>query len=373
MAFIEATYEQQIAQLAEFAKTVAPSFAASAKAADTLSSLVELIPALLAHSDSESALNSIVHLSVKSDGAVQKSNVAKLTSTLAAASSTDFAQQRLNLLVKVFNSLSATSPLRYTVFLGILSLAPLTSAVPSIVQQLESLPKWCKEWSVSRADQLVLYRAVYALLIKANQSKQACDILAKFLQQYNGASTSDLQSVKQDAVNLLSQALQSRDVFHLDEVLQLGAVEQLKGAPVHAAAHVLAQGDYAAYRAWLAANSTALTELGVTDDILARKVRLQQLAKLCSAESTVSFSKIAEVLQVDAVQVENWVIDVIGSGLVEAKIDQINENVIVTRSTLTAFGPAQWASLKTQLESWQANLAEVSRVIQTVASQTAAE
>ena len=60
---------------------------------------------------------------------------------------------------------------------------------------------------------------------------------------------------------------------------------------------------------------------------------------------------------------------VIRTGLVEAKVDQLNKQVIVSRATRSTFDKAQWQTLHSRLKAWQKNLADVQRVLTNVQTQ----
>ena len=59
------------------------------------------------------------------------------------------------------------------------------------------------------------------------------------------------------------------------------------------------------------------------------QVRLLNLAYICAGHNTVAFGTIASALSIDESAIEEWVIDLIRVGLVEAKVDQVNSQVIV--------------------------------------------
>ena len=114
-----------------------------------------------------------------------------------------------------------------------------------------------------------------------------------------------------------------------------------------------------------------------------RKIRLLSLAYLCAENTSVDFSAVATALGVETADVEMWIIDgeswqvvctvdgivmaqslrtsanlpglilplarscaVIRVGLVEAKVDQVNQRVHVNRSKCTKFDQSQWEELR---------------------------
>ncbi|KAM5581166.1 hypothetical protein ABKV19_010405 [Rosa sericea] len=94
-------------------------------------------------------------------------------------------------------------------------------------------------------------------------------------------------------------------------------------------------------------------------------MRLISLVDLGSDESgRIPYSLIRDTLQINDDEVEPWVVKAITAKLLDCKMDQMNEVVIVTRSTQRVFGKEQWHTLKTKLASWRGNIAHVISTVQ---------
>lgn len=88
-----------------------------------------------------------------------------------------------------------------------------------------------------------------------------------------------------------------------------------------------------------------------------RKIRLLTLATLSNTPSrTLSYSKIASSLDIPKEDVEVWLIDVIRAGLVEGKLSQARQELLVHRSTYRTFGKEEWEELDSRLEDWKVAL-----------------
>lgn len=51
--------------------------------------------------------------------------------------------------------------------------------------------------------------------------------------------------------------------------------------------------------------------------------------------------------------VESWVVQAIGEGLIDARMDQTKGELTVTRATQRDFGAAQWTHLQSKLRAWR--------------------
>lgn len=64
---------------------------------------------------------------------------------------------------------------------------------------------------------------------------------------------------------------------------------------------------------------------------------------LSFSRSCVHLKVVADTLQVSGDdEVEDWVLQAIQTGLMEAKMDQMQRVVVIRRCTNRVFGPAQW-------------------------------
>jgi len=85
-----------------------------------------------------------------------------------------------------------------------------------------------------------------------------------------------------------------------------------------------------------------------------RKIRLLTLATLSNTASrTLPYAKIVSALDIPASDVELWLIDVIRAGLVEGKLSQARQELLVHRSMYRSFGREGWEDIEARLEDWR--------------------
>lgn len=94
-------------------------------------------------------------------------------------------------------------------------------------------------------------------------------------------------------------------------------------------------------------------------------MRMMSLVDLASDESgQIPYALIKDTLQINDGEVEFWVVKAITAKLIDCKMDQLNQAVIVSRCTDRVFGQDQWQSLRAKLASWRTNVANVISTIQ---------
>jgi len=106
-------------------------------------------------------------------------------------------------------------------------------------------------------------------------------------------------------------------------------------------------------------NADVLGKHGLDHNACVSKMRLMSLAALGAASTTgqVAYSQVQEVLQVPAEDVEPWVVKGIAAGVLEAKLDQVRQAVLVNMCLQRVFGQQQWADLRDKLAHWRDSIA----------------
>ena len=156
--------------------------------------------------------------------------------------------------------------------------------------------------------------------------------------------------------------LASPDLYQCD-LLDMAAVRHLQGdathGPVHALLTVFLTGQLADYLAFAAKQPGVVPGLGLDHEACVAKMRLASLAALGSdgaSEGAVSYAQVQAALQVEAGEVEAWVVRAIGAGVLEAKMDQVRRTVLITRSLHRVFGRQQWVELAAKLRTYSDNI-----------------
>jgi len=73
-------------------------------------------------------------------------------------------------LQNFYNTLESTSPLRYDVFLAILTIAANNDEIDTILPQLPRLDVWVKEWAITTQQERELYLIISDNLKEAGEA-----------------------------------------------------------------------------------------------------------------------------------------------------------------------------------------------------------
>lgn len=131
-------------------------------------------------------------------------------------------------------------------------------------------------------------------------------------------------------------------------------------APLLALLTVFQEGNLGDYNAFIQSNGgnadTILSQWDLKADDCSRYIRILSLCGVAAAHEEIPYPLVAETLQTTPDEVEKWVIAAISSGLLSAKMDQLQEKVIVERCVVRKFDMEQWRALQSRLRLWKQNV-----------------
>ena len=118
--------------------------------------------------------------------------------------------------------------------------------------------------------------------------------------------------------------------------------------------------DYEDFVAEAGGEDHALKPLGIDPVACKRYVRILSLCSLAAEHEEVPYSAIATTLKLPSdAEVETWVIAAVNSGLLQAKMDQLAQKVMVERCVVRRFDLEKWKALQTKLALWKQNIGNI--------------
>jgi translation initiation factor 3 subunit M len=276
---------------------------------------------------------------------------------------------RLRILSSVYNLSPATSA-RLPLFQDLLSYAIATKSTESLLGKLNRVDQWLEDWRASPAQRRTVYDLVRQVYLLHDQRLPAHRALVKQLGTYGSAGALPAEALDRAAEAAL-EAIRQPELFQMDDVFDLPAVRQLESSPIQLHSRsfqlmrIFTSDNLSAFNAFHAANPTFLADNKVSHGDSYKKIRLLSLASLAAQSHEIPYELIAQTLQIEAGEVETWVIAAIGAELLDARMDQVRRVVLVSRATQRVFADVQWKDLSGSLVAWRDNLSQILKVIRT--------
>ncbi|KAL4184618.1 hypothetical protein AMTRI_Chr10g226440 [Amborella trichopoda] len=275
---------------------------------------------------------------------------------------------RLKILFNLYNLLEQPFS-RFQVYQKALKLAVDGKVTESIIPSFKKMDNFLREWNIGVMDQRKLFLTISNIL-KENKSstKDSFSFLTKYLATFSGEDAHTMSEAREEAERAIKEFVKAPDMFQCD-LLDMPAVVQLekdgKYALVYQLLKIFVTRRLDSYLDFHAANSALLKSWGLVHEDCITKMRLMSLVDLGSSGSgEIPYAVIKDTLRVNDGEVEYWVVRAISAKLLDCKMDQMNQTVVVSRCTERTFGLQQWEGLRYKLGLWRENVANVVRTIQ---------
>ncbi|XP_051115379.1 uncharacterized protein LOC127240638 [Andrographis paniculata] len=298
----------------------------------------------------------------------QVHEMAELIATKVTQQPNEKPALRLKILFNLYNLLENPYS-QFFVYMKALNLAANGKVTEHIIPTFKKIDNLLREWNIGTKDKRDLFLAVAHILRDTKSSaKESFNFLVKYLETFNGEDASVVAEAKEEAVHAIIEFVKAADMFQ-GELLELPAITQLEKdsthAPVYQLLKIFLTQRLDAYLEFHSSNSNLLKNYGLVHEECVSKMRLLSLVDLgADGSNQIPYSLIKDTLQINEDEVESWVVKATTAKLIDCRIDQINQVVIISRCTQRVFGIHEWDSLRAKLASWRGNIANVINTIQ---------
>jgi translation initiation factor 3 subunit M len=188
----------------------------------------------------------------------------------------------------------------------------------------------------------------------------------RYLSTYDASLALDDEE-KKLAAKCMVGAVRSPIVCFMERhnILVLRGVASLKGDKEHGQLFdllsIFSTGKLVDYMAFYNKNNGAalLSKYALQHEEIVMNMRLLTMCSLATEHTEIPYESIATELDVPLESVEHWVVNTISAKLIDAKMDQLTQRVLISRCTHRIFGEQQWKDLQLKLNSWKTNLRNI--------------
>ncbi|XP_050575499.1 eukaryotic translation initiation factor 3 subunit M isoform X2 [Bombus affinis] len=272
----------------------------------------------------------------------------------------------LKALWLLFQSLPDDSPMRYHVYYHLVQIARNVDQVKAVYGGIDQLKQQFASLPPSNEQMQKLLRLLHEVLLSCKQGEQAAAVMVELLGTYTAENAS---AAREDAQRCILAALADPNTFLLDPLLALKPVRFLEGELIHDLLLVFVQDKLPAYLDFYQHHKEFVEhQLGLNHEQNMKKMRLLTFMQLAETNPEMSFDTIQEELQINEDEVESFIIDVLKTKLVRARMDQAFRKVLISSTMHRTFGKQQWMQLRDLLAAWKANLTAVQEGMKSVAA-----
>jgi len=299
--------------------------------------------------DIEGVLNAIVSMLVLIPVERAENLILAFSEKLTKAPGHKLSCITLRVLWLLFQSLDNKSPMRYHVYYHLVQIASKVDQVRAVFKDVDSLKQQFTQCPPSNEQMQKLLRLLHEVLLSSKQSELAAKVMVELLGTYTSENASQ---AREDAQRCIIAALADPGTFLLDPLLALKPVRFLEGELVHDLLTVFVSEKLANYITFYQNHKEFVHNLGLNHEQNLKKMRLLTFMQLAEASTEMSFDLIQRELQLEPDQVEPFIIDVLKTKLVRARLDQANRKVHISSTMHRTFGRPQWQQLRDRVRAY---------------------
>ncbi|XP_073976687.1 eukaryotic translation initiation factor 3 subunit m [Rhodnius prolixus] len=311
----------------------------------------------------ESVLNAIVSILVLIPLERAENLILAFSEKLTKAKGVKLGNITLRVLWLLFQSLDERCPMRYHVYYHLIQIAKQVDQVRCVYRGIEHLKQQFSLCPLSTEQMQKLLRLLHEVLLSCKESDLAAKVMIELLGTY---TTENASHAREDAQRCIMAALADPNTFLLDPLMSLKPVRFLEGELIHDLLTVFVSAKLSDYIKFYNEHKEFVHSMGLDHEANLKKMRLLTFMQLAEGANEMKFDTITSELQIKEEEVEAFVIDVLKTKLVRARMDQSTKKVHISSTMHRTFGVAQWEQLRDKLRGWKYNLARVHQAMNTV-------
>merc|ERR1711971_1230259 len=259
----------------------------------------------------------------------------------------------LKVMWSLYQSLDESSPMRFHVYSYLVQIAGRTGQIGLVFKDVDAFRLQITSNPPPNDQLQKLLRHLHEVLRTAKKSERASEVMIMLLGTY---TTENASQAREEAQRCIVASLADPETFLLDHLLQLKPVKFLEGELIHDLLKIFVSEKLEAYQKFYENRREFVNNLGLTHEDNIKKMKLLTFMQLAETKSEIRFGEIQQHMQISEAEVEEFLIDVLKTKLVRAKIDQGNQVIHVSSTMHRTFTKEHWHKLHTLLINWRSNL-----------------
>nr|SVE73116.1 EOG090X0AU0 [Ceriodaphnia reticulata] len=369
-AFIDLTVEEQATELCSYFKALGAANVDDDSEGD-LGSIVAVADLCFREGnegEAEGILNSIVSMLVLLPNEKAEPFITTFCQKLVKPPSNKLGIICLRVLSVLFHGLDPVSSTRYTVYHTLVQVAGQVEQIKSVFADLDKMRAQLAPCKPSNDQMQKLLRILHEALLNSRESELASKVMVELLSTY---TTENASQAREEAQRCIVASLADPNTFLLDHLLTLQPVKVLEGALLHDLLTIFVTEKLSAYIKFYEEKKDFVEGLGLKHEQNLRKMRILTFMQLAENAVELPFEMLEKQLQLSEDQVEEFVLQVLKTKLVRARMDQLNKKVLVSSTMHRTFGKQHWQQLRELLTTWRTQLRQVKDSMLTIVNEQA--
>jgi hypothetical protein len=159
--------------------------------------------------------------------------------------------------------------------------------------------------------------------------------------------TQNMAQIEPHARRCVILAIKTSNVINFEELLDLKAIKALedKYQDVFKFLNLFTQSDAKNFLSSLSQYDKLMNQEGLNKDDMVLKKSYVLICSLNVDKTNFSYSELAALLNIKTEDVEEWAIEAISKQIIDAKIDQQNQEIIIKSHQLREIKKQEWLNI----------------------------
>jgi len=370
--FIELSREEQAVELRSYLRSIGVTLQEKGPESieedmqEIISKCDACLKTDLSDTDIESFLCSIVSVII-GIGTVEAENklVTAFSQKLSKCEEEQFSNTILKTLWLLHGTVDPTLQARYQLYSDIIDVAKKNKQLLLVYSGIDNLNKLLLTFGYTKKRKQSLLRQLHSALIENGHSELAAEVMIELLRDY---TADDGKQAKDDAKRCIVSAIADPKTFLFEPLLSLAPVISLQNTPLHELLVIFVSGNLANYLDFYKGHKDLIKSLGLDHQANVHKMKLLTVMSLAEDSSIISFETIQQQVQVNADQVESFLLELFGTKFVRGRMDQAAKKVNISSTMYRTFSKQRWQTLRNSFFSWRSCLSVIEEGMKTVVS-----
>jgi len=271
------------------------------------------------------------------------------------------AAAKIRVLNNMFHGFHEKATFRYTIFFNMIKIAGRSDNMQLIDLDLAQIHRWLEIWEIPLPEVQNFYRVLHESLVSCKYSEKATKVMLQLLSTYTEENASQ---ARDDAHRCIVTHLADPTTFILDHLLKLKPVQFLEGELIHDLLTIFVSSQLKDYLRFYEREENFIHSIGLSHESNLTKMRILTMMSIAETKKEINFDTIIREMKIEPEKVEEFIIDLVRTKAVSAKIDGLEKKVVITSTTHRTFKEAQWQQLRSNMCGWQQDLNQVLATLQ---------
>jgi hypothetical protein len=242
---------------------------------------------------------------------------------------------KFDAMLHLYLALGTETSLKSIIFLQMVHFLVAHKQLAEVmIQPVRDIHNVSADWYLQKDERIDLYVQCAQALDKQNDSTGAFQVYYQAFKLINTLGAKETKKWTSEAESLVMTALKSPECINLEEIMLLDAVKDLSSTSkeIFSLVDAVTTKDMKQFNASVEKHKKLMQAHEVTQEMLTTKKRFILICSMdldSSTGKTMSFKELGQLLSLAEDDIEEWAITAINNDIIDARIDQLKEQIII--------------------------------------------